>query len=61
MVWMLIALTFIDFDTQLLPDSLTLPLLWAGLLANVFGAVPSVSLRDAVIGTVAGYLVLWTM
>jgi leader peptidase (prepilin peptidase) / N-methyltransferase len=61
MVWMLIALTFIDFDTQLLPDSLTLPLLWAGLLANVLGAVPGVSLRDAVIGTVAGYLVLWTI
>ncbi len=61
MVWMLIALTFIDFDTQLLPDSLTLPLLWAGLLANVLGAVPSVSLRDAVIGAVAGYFVLWTI
>jgi leader peptidase (prepilin peptidase) / N-methyltransferase len=61
MVWMLIALTFIDFDTQLLPDSLTLPLLWAGLLANVLGVVPGVSLRDAVIGTVAGYLVLWTI
>jgi leader peptidase (prepilin peptidase) / N-methyltransferase len=61
LVWMLIALTFIDFDTQLLPDNLTLPLLWAGLLANVLGAVPSVSLRDAVIGAVAGYLVLWTV
>src|SRR5450631_303203 len=61
MVWMLIALTFIDFDTQLLPDNLTLLLLWAGLLANVLGAVPSVTLRDAVIGAVAGYLVLWTV
>jgi leader peptidase (prepilin peptidase)/N-methyltransferase len=61
LVWMLIALTFIDFDTQLLPDNLTLPLLWAGLLANVLGAVPTVSLRDAVIGAVAGYLVLWTV
>jgi leader peptidase (prepilin peptidase)/N-methyltransferase len=61
LVWTLIALTFIDFDTQLLPDNLTLPLLWAGLLANVLGAVPSVSLRDAVIGAVAGYLVLWTL
>jgi leader peptidase (prepilin peptidase)/N-methyltransferase len=61
LVWTLIALTFIDFDTQLLPDNLTLPLLWAGLLANVLGAAPSVSLRDAVIGAVAGYLVLWAV
>ena len=58
-LWLLIALTFIDFDTQLLPDTLTLPLLWAGLLANLLGAVPSVSLREAVIGAIAGYLVLW--
>ena len=58
-LWMLVALTFIDFDTQLLPDSLTLPLLWAGLFANVVGAVPSVTLRDAVIGAIAGYLLLW--
>ena len=61
MLWLMIALTFIDFDTQLLPDNLTLPLLWAGLLANVLGAMPSVSLRDAVIGAIAGYLVLWTI
>jgi leader peptidase (prepilin peptidase)/N-methyltransferase len=61
LLWGLIALTFIDFDTQLLPDNLTLPLLWAGLLANVLGAVPSVSLRDAVVGAMAGYLVLWTV
>ncbi len=61
LVWALIALTFIDFDTQLLPDNLTLPLLWAGLLANVLGAVPSVSLRDAVIGAIAGYLALWVV
>ncbi|HXX84317.1 MAG TPA: A24 family peptidase [Casimicrobiaceae bacterium] len=59
LVWMLIALTFIDVDTQLLPDNLTLPLLWAGLLANVLGALPEVSLRESVIGAVAGYLTLW--
>jgi leader peptidase (prepilin peptidase)/N-methyltransferase len=58
-LWMLVALTFIDFDTQLLPDNLTLPLLWTGLFANVIGAVPSVTLRDAVIGAIAGYLLLW--
>jgi leader peptidase (prepilin peptidase) / N-methyltransferase len=58
-LWILVALTFIDFDTQLLPDNLTLPLLWTGLLANLLGAVPSVTLRDAVIGAIAGYLILW--
>ena len=61
LLWMLTALTFIDVDTQLLPDNLTLPLLWAGLLANLLGAVPEVSLRDAVIGAIAGYLTLWVV
>jgi len=61
LLWTLVALTFIDFDTQLLPDNLTLPLLWAGLIANLFGATPGVSLRDAVIGAIAGYLVLCTV
>lgn len=59
LLWTLIALTFIDFDTQLLPDNLTLPLLWGGLFANLLGALPAVSLRDAVIGAIAGYLTLW--
>jgi leader peptidase (prepilin peptidase)/N-methyltransferase len=58
-LWILLALTLIDFDTQLLPDNLTLPLLWAGLLANVLGAAPIANLRDAVIGAIAGYLTLW--
>ena len=57
LLWTLIALTFIDFDTQLLPDSLTLPLLWAGLIFNLFGVL--VPLRDAVIGAIGGYLALW--
>jgi leader peptidase (prepilin peptidase)/N-methyltransferase len=61
LIWSLIALTFIDFDTQLLPDTITLPLLWSGLLANVVGFVPGVSLRDAVIGAIAGYVSLWTI
>ena len=61
LLWMLTALTFIDIDTQLLPDNLTLPLLWAGLLANLLGAVPEVSLRDAAIGAIAGYLTLWVV
>jgi leader peptidase (prepilin peptidase)/N-methyltransferase len=58
----LIALTFIDFDTQLLPDNITLPLAWAGLIAHVAGLAPAgTSLRDAVIGAVAGYLALWSV
>ena len=58
-LWALLALTFIDFDTQLLPDDLTLPLLWGGLFANMFGLF--VPLRDAVIGAIAGYLTLWSI
>ena len=55
----LIALTFIDFDTQLLPDDITLPLLWLGLLFNLnYGFT---DLKSAVIGAMAGYLVLWTV
>jgi len=62
LLWSLIALTFIDFDTQLLPDNITLPLLWAGLVANVAGFSPAgASLRDAIIGAVAGYLALWSV
>ncbi|HEY0487919.1 MAG TPA: A24 family peptidase [Telluria sp.] len=55
--WALIAMTFIDFDTQLLPDDLTLPLLWLGLLVNLNGMF--VPLHEAVIGAAAGYMVLW--
>ena len=56
-VWALLALTFIDFDTQLLPDDITLPLLWVGLIANSFGIYTD--LRSAVLGAVGGYLILW--
>jgi leader peptidase (prepilin peptidase)/N-methyltransferase len=55
----LIALAFIDLDTQLLPDDITLPLLWAGLLLNLFGAF--VPLQDAVVGAMVGYLLLWSI
>lgn len=57
--WLLIAMTFIDLDHQLLPDNLTLPLLWLGLLfslGSVFVAPP-----DAIIGAVAGYMSLWVI
>lgn len=57
--WMLIALIFIDYDTTLLPDQITYPLLWLGLIANTFtaGIVPP---QDALVGAIAGYLFLWT-
>ena len=65
LTWFLIALTFIDIDHQLLPDSLTLPLLWLGLALSLWGpqgsaAVP-VDVRSSVIGAVAGYLSLWSV
>ncbi len=59
LTWSLIALTMIDIDHQLLPDQITLPLLWAGLLVNAQGIF--VDLTDAVYGAVAGYLILWTV
>ncbi len=59
LLWSLLALTMIDLDTQLLPDDLTLPLLWAGLIVNLAGLFAP--LADAVIGAVAGYLSLWTI
>lgn len=55
----LIALTFIDFDTFLLPDDITLPLLWAGLILNIGHGFTD--LQSAVIGAVAGYLSLWSI
>jgi leader peptidase (prepilin peptidase)/N-methyltransferase len=57
LLWGLIALTWIDYDTQLLPDQLTLPLLWLGLLLNIDGLF--VDIQTAVIGAAAGYLSLW--
>ncbi len=59
LVWTLVALAFIDLDTTLLPDSLTLPLVWLGLLFNLDGRFAS--LPDAVVGAMAGYLVLWSV
>jgi len=57
LAWALVALTFIDLDTQLLPDDITLPLLWMGLLVNTAGTFTD--LRSAVLGAAAGYLLLW--
>ncbi len=57
LAWALIALAFIDYDRQLLPDDITLPLLWLGLLLNSFAVFTS--LQSAVIGAIAGYVSLW--
>ncbi len=59
LTWALITLTFIDLDHQLLPDSITLPLVWMGLLINTQEVFTS--LESAVIGAAAGYLVLWSV
>lgn len=56
-LWALLALAFIDLDTTLLPDALTLPLVWLGLLFNLFGTFTT--LQSAVIGAMAGYISLW--
>jgi leader peptidase (prepilin peptidase)/N-methyltransferase len=57
--WSLIALTMIDFDTYLLPDDITLPLLWLGLIANSFNTFTD--LPSALWGAIAGYLSLWSV
>ncbi|MCR4305389.1 MAG: A24 family peptidase [Gallionella sp.] len=59
LIWALLALTAIDLDTQLLPDNITLPLLWTGLLFNMFGVFTD--LHSAVPGAVTGYLTLWSV
>lgn len=59
LIFFLVALAFIDLDTQLLPDDLTLPLLWLGLAFNLGGTY--VPIASAVIGAMAGYGILWTI
>ncbi len=59
LTWSLIALSFIDIDTQLLPDSITLPMLWLGLLLNTFSLFTDT--QTSVIGAIAGYLSLWSI
>lgn len=59
LAWGLLAMSLIDADHQLLPDSLVLPLLWLGLIVNSFGLFATLS--DALWGAVAGYLSLWTV
>lgn len=59
LTWSLIALSFIDIDHQLLPDSITLPVLWLGLLLSLFGFFTDT--HAGIIGACAGYTVLWTI
>jgi len=60
MTWLLIGMSMIDVDHQLLPDDMTLPLMWLGLLLSLFnGAVLPITPTDAIIGAIAGYLSLW--
>ena len=59
LTWSLICLTFIDFDHQYLPDQITLPFLWLGLLINTWGMFTDI--HSALFGAIAGYLSLWTV
>lgn len=59
LTWSLIALTFIDLDHQLLPDKITLPLVWLGIFFNLFGTFTD--LNSSVVGAIAGYLSLWSV
>jgi leader peptidase (prepilin peptidase)/N-methyltransferase len=66
LTWFLIALTFIDVDHQLLPDSLTLPLIWIGLFLSLWTPAPGsvsvpVDMRSSILGAIAGYLSLWSV
>jgi leader peptidase (prepilin peptidase) / N-methyltransferase len=65
LTWVLIALTGIDIDHQLLPDNITLPLVWLGLLLSLTAPIPSIGLpvdaRSSIIGAAAGYLSLWSV
>ena len=60
LVWSLFALTLIDFDHQILPDEITIPILWLGIFINTFELGSLISLSDSVIGAMAGYISLWT-
>ena len=66
LTWTLIAITFIDFDHQIIPDSMSLPLLWLGLTLSLFNPVPGAEVlfiapKTAIVGAIAGYLSLWSV
>lgn len=60
LTWTLIALTMIDFDTQLLPDNMTQPLIWLGLLVSLL-KISELPIEESIIGAMAGYMVLWSV
>lgn len=60
LTWSMISLALIDFDTQLLPDNITLPIMWMGVLMSLLSISP-ISLEDSVIGLLLGYLSLWSI
>ena len=60
-VWALVALSMIDFDHQLLPDNITLPLLWLGLAVNTWDLGTGVTTQESVLGAAGGYLSLWSV
>lgn len=57
LTWSLLVLTMIDYDHQLLPDDITIPILWLGLIINYFGLITT--LEEAFLGAIAGYMILW--
>lgn len=57
--WCLIVVAFIDYDTQLLPDQITLPLMWSGILSALVWS--HITLANSIIGAIAGYLALWVL
>ena len=64
LLWSLIALTMIDYDTQLLPDQITLPLVWAGIIFSMIphsGVFPATDLQSSIFGAIGGYLALWSI
>ena len=61
LVWPLLTITVIDFNHQLIPDEITQPLIWLGLFINAGGLETEVSLNQAVLGAILGYLSLWTV
>lgn len=61
LTWALIAMSFIDIDHQLLPDSITLPWLWLGLILSLFPTFVGIDTHTSLIGAAAGYLSLWSI
>lgn len=66
LTWVLVAVTFIDFDHQIIPDSISLPLVWVGLTLSLFHPLPGASVlfiapETAIVGALAGYLSLWSV